>query len=51
MVGVLAGSCLGNVRSIMTNYEVRARYETAMRSISDQRNRAPVRSNAAGASI
>ena len=51
MVGVLAVTSLLNERSIMTNYEVRTRYETAIRSIRDQRNRAHVRSNAAGASI
>jgi hypothetical protein len=35
----------------MTNHELMARYKTAMRSINNQCNRAPLRSYAAGASI
>ena len=35
----------------MTNHELKARYETAVQSINDQRNRASAQSYAAGASI
>ena len=38
-------------RNIMTNHELKARYETAEQSINDQRNRASAQSYAAGASI
>lgn len=35
----------------MTNHELKARYETAVQSINEQRNRASAQSYAAGASI
>ena len=51
MLGDLARVQLTNGRNIMTNHELKARYETALRSINDQRNRASAQSYAAGASI
>ena len=40
-----------NGRNIMTNHELKARYEIAVQSINDQRNRASAQSYAAGGSI
>jgi len=49
--GALANNQPTSGRNIMTNHELKARYETAMQSINDQRNRASAQSYAAGASI
>jgi len=51
MLGDLARVQLTNGRNIMTKHELKARYETALRSINDQRKRASAQSYAAGASI
>jgi hypothetical protein len=51
MFGDLTRVQLTNGRNIMTNHELKARYETALRSINNQRNRASAQSYAAGATI
>ena len=51
VIGGLARDEPTNGRNIMTNHELKARYETAVQSIKNQRNRASAHSYAAGASI
>jgi hypothetical protein len=51
MFGDLANGRPTNGRNIMTNHELKARYETALQSINDKRNRASAQSYAAGASM